>query len=68
MRHGLEESGFEEVARRLGVIELRSDILVDPGREQAQRRARSLDPERPGVYQAAGLDLHTDRPTAELLA
>ena len=66
--HRLEESEFERVARHLGSIELRTDIFVDPGREQDQRRQRTVEPDRPGVYQAAGLDLHTDRPTAAVLA
>jgi hypothetical protein len=65
--HRLEEFEFERVARRLGTIELRTDIVVDPGRAQDQRRHRTVDRDRPGVYQAAGLELHTDRPTAAVL-
>jgi Taurine catabolism dioxygenase TauD, TfdA family len=68
VRHKIDEAEFDEVASRLGVIELRTDIMIDPDRERAQRTGRILDVARPGVYQAAALDLHTDRPSAALLA
>ena len=41
--------------------------MVDPEREIRQRATRAYGTERPGVYQAAPLDMHTDRPTARVL-
>jgi len=66
--HRLSVTDFEFIASRLGPIELRTDIVVDPEWQVRQRETRVVGPERPGVYQAAALDLHTDRPTASLLA
>jgi hypothetical protein len=59
---------FERIGSRLGTIELRTDIVVDPERERQQREKRLHAPARPGVYQASALGLHTDRPTAGILA
>ena len=37
---GLSDGEFEAVARELGTIELRTDLLVDPVREQGSPRGR----------------------------
>jgi alpha-ketoglutarate-dependent taurine dioxygenase len=58
---------FERIGSRLGTVELRTDIVVDPEQEKRQLEWR-IGPARPGVYQAAALELHTDRPTAAVLA
>ena len=68
VRHPLAEHEFEAIARRLGTIELRSEIVVDPGRDLLQREARDFRPARPSVYQDSELELHTDRPSADWLA
>jgi hypothetical protein len=64
----LSLSEFEGLGARLGAIELRTDIVVDPMREREQRVGRLHHPDRPGVYAATALELHTDRPTAAVLA
>ncbi len=66
----IPEAEFEAVSRRLGNIDLRTDLVVDERRHRAQRESRTqqIGGERPGVYQSAGLDFHTDRPTADVLA
>jgi hypothetical protein len=59
---------FEAVGQRLGSIDMRSDVVVDPVREQELRAARRTNANRPAVYQAAAMDFHTDRPSAHVLA
>ena len=61
---------FEALGGVIGVVELRTDIRVDPARREAQMGSRgdALGRSRPGVYQAESLALHTDRPTAATLA
>jgi Taurine catabolism dioxygenase TauD, TfdA family len=66
--HSLSEADFEAVAARIGTNELRTNIVVDPERERLQKASRGTMLARPGVYQAAALDMHTDRPTAHVLA
>jgi hypothetical protein len=60
-------SEFEQIGASLGEIELRTDIVVDAARDREQRKRRLHQPSRPGVYTAAALELHTDRPTAAML-
>jgi hypothetical protein len=61
---------FEALGGVIGVVELRTDVRVDPARRDAQMGSRgdALGRSRPGVYQAESLALHTDRPTAAVLA
>jgi hypothetical protein len=68
VRQPLTEPEFEEVARRLGTIELRTEIFIDAARTHRERESRDLHANRPTVYQDAELGLHSDRPTAEWLA
>jgi Taurine catabolism dioxygenase TauD, TfdA family len=68
VEHRMSIADFEGLARRLGEIELRTDIVVDPELERRQNSSRAHRRERPGVYQASALGLHTDRPTAGILA
>jgi hypothetical protein len=67
-RLGLEE--FEALGGLIGEVELRTDVRVDPARREQQSglRGDALGRARPGVYQAEALALHTDRPTAAVLA
>jgi hypothetical protein len=61
---------FEALGGAIGVVELRTDIRIDPARREEQMGSRgdALRRSRPGVYQAESLALHTDRPTAAILA
>jgi hypothetical protein len=75
-RHGwalvaraLSDAEFDAVARRLGTIELRTDLFVDVARERERRAALGADADgRPVLNQAEGMDFHTDRPSAAWLA
>jgi hypothetical protein len=66
----LSAEDFEALGSLIGVVEERTDIRIDPARRQAQMASRSdaLGKARPGVYQAESLGMHTDRPTAAVLA
>ena len=68
VRDRLSEGDFEATARHLGTIDLRTDIVVDPERRSREKAARRYDPDRPSVYQESGLEFHSDRPTADVLA
>jgi hypothetical protein len=61
---------FEALGEMIGIVELRTDIRVDRARREEQMglRNEALGRSRPGVYQAEALALHTDRPTASILA
>src|SRR5262249_47253168 len=64
----LSEPEFETLARKLGTIELRTDLVVDPEVTRRNREARRRDsPGRPALGEAAAMDFHTDRPLIDLL-
>ena len=67
MRRSISEREFGEIARHLGEVGSRTDIMVDPALDAEQRHGRTIDPERPSVYQEAELDFHTDRPTVDVI-
>lgn len=58
---------FELISSHIGTVELKTDIKVDPGQEQAQRQQR-IASGRPSTYQAQGLDFHSDNPRMNVLA
>ena len=64
VRETLTESEFDAVGRCLGVIGLRTHVVIDLERDRLQRESRSGSPPRPGIYTAGELELHTDRPSA----
>jgi alpha-ketoglutarate-dependent taurine dioxygenase len=64
----ISEAEYEQLAQELGTIELRTDIKVDPEKDQKQRAARlPAAQNRPSVYQSGELEFHTDRPTVDIL-
>ena len=67
IRRSISEREFEEIARDLGDVGARTDIVVDPALDAEQGHGRTIDPERPSVYQEAELDFHTDRPTVDVI-
>jgi hypothetical protein len=65
VRESLTESEFDAVGRCLGVIGLRTHVMIDPERDRLQRESRSGSAPRPGgIYTHEELTLHTDRPSA----
>jgi hypothetical protein len=66
----LSPEDFDALAGLIGVVDERSDIRVDPARRKEQMALRSdeLGRSRPSGYQAESLAMHTDRPTAAILA
>jgi hypothetical protein len=65
----ISDAEYEALARRLGTIELRTDLRVDP--EGAARQRRDLGADaigRPVLYEPEGMDFHTDRPSIDILA
>jgi hypothetical protein len=64
----LSPAEFEALSQRLGSIDMRSDVVVDPVREQELRANRRTNVNRPALYQTAAMDFHTDRPSAHVLA
>jgi hypothetical protein len=66
----LSADAFHALAELTGHIEERTDIVVDAARRREESAARddTLGKSRPGVYQPESLALHTDRPTAGILA
>jgi len=57
---------YEQIARRLGTIVLRSDVKVDLDRARNQEQVRHLRG-RGGIYSPSPLHLHTD-PNADLVS
>ena len=67
IKQPLSQTSYEALVHRLGTIELRTDIVVDAKLKQLQQMSRNYKINRPGVYQAASLAFHTDRPTCDVL-
>jgi hypothetical protein len=64
----LDSAQFDALLLELGTITRNMDIVVSADREQAQQASRRNNLPRPSIYQATGLDFHTDPPPAEILA
>jgi Taurine catabolism dioxygenase TauD, TfdA family len=64
----LEKSAFLDLARALGTIIRCLDVVVDAKKENEQKRTRRKNLNRPSLYQAEGLPLHTDPPDVDILA
>jgi alpha-ketoglutarate-dependent taurine dioxygenase len=79
IRRGVEQRGWFHLRERislreydtlssgLGDLELRTDVKVDAEKRKSVRRNDQAERVRPTVYSSAALDLHTDRPTADVL-
>lgn len=67
IKQPLSQNAYEALVHRLGSIELRTDIVVDAKLNQLQQMIRKYKINRPGVYQAASLAFHTDRPNCDVL-
>jgi len=57
---------YEQIAKRLGTVILRSDVKVDPQRASAQEQGRRIKG-RGGIYSSSPLGFHTD-PNADLVS
>jgi hypothetical protein len=57
---------YEQIAKRLGTVILRSDVKVDPQRADAQEQSRRIKG-RGGIYSSSPLGFHTD-PNADLVS
>jgi len=66
VRTPLAQEQFEELASRIGSIELKTDIKIDLAQDQAQRDARKVKG-RPSAFQAKGFDPHMDCPAMRVL-
>ena len=65
----LSDAEFVAIGGCLGTIELRTDLLVNS--DLARQQRLDLGPDavgRPVLYEAGGMDFHTDRPTIQVLA
>lgn len=52
----------DAIASRLGTVARKSDIILDPARDAAQRKTRTFKQDRPSVYLGGDLGLHNDNP------
>ena len=65
IKEQLTEYEFQMISERLGPIRLRSDLRLDPKRDQAQEKRRvytDADDVRPSIYKHLPLDFHNDSP------
>ncbi len=63
----MDEQRFLDLAARLGEVGLRTELVIDPVQEAAERRRRSAAEARPVVYAPTELAFHTDRPTVDVI-
>jgi hypothetical protein len=64
----VDVSAFLALARALGTVTRYLDVVVDAKKEREQRISRRRIVDRPSLYQADGLMLHSDPPDVDILA
>jgi hypothetical protein len=67
LREKISLPQYDTLCEYVGHLELRTDVRVDEERFKELRTDNPAARLRPTVYSPAGLDLHTDRPTADFL-
>ena len=68
VRLKLSEQAYDSLVRRVGTVELRTDIRVDRDRAVMERPPGAEGAQRPAVNNPSALGFHTDRPSADMLA
>ena len=68
VRLKLSEQAYDSLVRRVGTVELRTDIRVDRERAELERPPVAEGAQRPAVNNPSALGFHTDRPSADMLA
>ena len=67
----MSEQEFQWIAERLGTVNMRSDLRIDPNKDAAQDKLRirvGTENPRPSIYKHLPLDFHMDSPRDVRLA